>query len=842
MGRGGRDHLFGGSCLTTLAVLSCALPAVGSSPARHSATEVAASRGWTDAGEGQDAVAQTAPRLNTSGRVMAIVVPLKDATVYLGDVEIRIAPDDSVEVSADQVFELLGRTLDESALEPLRAIAEPGVFVPLSRFGAAGFPVQFDARALELSLAIPVAARGRTSIGLADLDREVYGDFATPEGFTAYLNLRGAIDYVHESAGAQGLGDPLILLDGAARFNGWVVESEGSWSGGDDGFSRDGTRAIYDDVGRLNRWTVGDLQTQSRGFQGTGDIAGLSVTRVYSLLDPQRNVSPRGGRSFTLDRAATVEAFVNGRSVRTIRLNPGSYDVSDFPFVQGSNDVDLVIFDDTGRSETVSFSLFIDRTQLAPGLSEYGFYGGVRTARLNGGIDYSDTPSITGFYRRGIHERLTLGANFQYEDQSSLIGGEAVWSSPLGTIGADVAVSDLETVGQGWALNASLERLIQDTMGRGFSIQATFEARSRRFGPVGSFSVDNPYSFNTSLGVNRSFGDSAFVGAQVRYAKGRTTFEDETSIRVTYGRRITNDLNAIVDLDWSEGGFAEGAGVRLALVRRFGDTGSARAEYDSRTDQARLGYQTSGGRGVGAWSATGNLDVSSENYGLNGAASYAANRADLGLAHSTAYSQTASDITDQRTSVRAATGIAFAGGQFAVGRPVTDGFVIVRPYSGARGVSIEVEPSDESYYARSGPLGPALYGQITAFSPRTVAYDAPEAPAGFDVGQGALRLFPPYHAGYLVTVGSEYGMTALGSLVDDQGQPAVLISGYAIEQGGDGRRVQLFTNRLGAFGVSGLRPGRWRIEMDGETPLAFDMTVAADDSGVSRVGELRPVP
>src|SRR5690606_13742539 len=125
------------------------------------------------------------------------------------------------------------------------------------------------------------------------------------------------------------------------------------------------------------------------------------------------------------------------------------------------------------------------------------------------------------------------------------------------------------------------------------------------------------------------------------------------------------------------GGFTDGASFRVALVRRIGDTGSARAEYDSASERARLGYQTSGGRGVGAWSASGNLDVGSERYGLNGSASYSANRADLGIAHSTAYSQTADEISYQRTSFRASTAIAFAGGQFAFGRPVSDGFVIV---------------------------------------------------------------------------------------------------------------------------------------------------------------------
>ncbi|GAA0647641.1 fimbrial biogenesis outer membrane usher protein [Brevundimonas lenta] len=786
---------------------------------------------------------QAAPRINPSGRTVTMIVPLKDAEIYLGDIEVQVGADDTIQVSAAQAFELLSRGLDPSALEPLRAVADPGVFVPLDRFSAAGLPLNFNPRTLELVIDIPAAARGRQSIGLADLDRELYGDFTAPAMFSAYVNLRGAVDYVHQGPADNGFGEGLVVLDGAARFGSIVLESEGAWDGGDSQFQRDGTRFVYDDTQRLNRWTVGDLQTQTRGFQGVQDVAGVGVVKSYSLMDPQRNIVPRGGRSFTLDRESTVDAYINGRSIRTIRLQPGTYDLNDFPFVQGSNDVDLIISDSTGQRETISFSLFIDRTQLSQGLSEYGFYGGVRSERAGGDIEYSDDLVATGFYRRGVSDTLTLGANFQYAETgsvaSSMVAGEAVWGSPIGTFGADVAVSDNDAVGGGWAANVSFERLIQDA-GGGFSLLATLEARSRRFGAPGLLAPDNPYEMTASVGVNKSFGDSAFAGVQLRYAAGRGNTEDQQSIRVSYGQRITENTNIILDADWADGGFADGLGFRVALVHRFGDTGSVRAEYDSESERGRLGYQTSGGRGVGAWSATANVDMDDSVSGLNAAASYAANRADLGLAHTTAYSQTLDSISDQRTSLRAATGIAFADGRFAVGRPVSDGFVIVEPYKGARNVMIEVEPSPDGFYARSGAMGPALYGQVTAYSPRSLAYDAPEAPAGFDVGQGAVRILPPYRAGYLVTVGSDYGVTAIGRLLDGQGQPVPLLAGVAIEQGGEGRRVEVFTNRQGTFGASGLKAGRWRIELSGDNPLAYDLIVPDAPDGVARVGDLRP--
>src|SRR3546814_19833100 len=108
------------------------------------------------------------------------------------------------------------------------------------------------------------------------------------------------------------------------------------------------------------------------------DLAGLGLTRSYALLDPQRSVKPRGGRTFSLDRDATVEAIVNGRMVRTMRPQHGTYNVSDFPFAQGGHDVELVITDDTGWRDVISFTMLIDRPTPSPGVPAYSMTAGYR--------------------------------------------------------------------------------------------------------------------------------------------------------------------------------------------------------------------------------------------------------------------------------------------------------------------------------------------------------------------------------------------------------------------------------------------------------------------------------
>jgi outer membrane usher protein len=52
-----------------------------------------------------------------------------------------------------------------------------------------------------------------------------------------------------------------------------------------------------------------------------------------------------------------------------------------------------------------------------------------------------------------------------------------------------------------------------------------------------------------------------------------------------------------------------------------------------------------------------------------------------------------------------------------------------------------------------------------------------------------------------------------GSLVDAEGEPVALLTGEAYEGQPKGRKVTVFTNRVGRFGAQGLRPGCWVLDM-----------------------------
>lgn len=779
---------------------------------------------------------------NPSGRDVVLTVPLKDSATYLGDIPLTIGADQQIRFPADRALQLLSEVLSPQVLDTLRASMGTGAQVGVADFAPSGIVAEYNPQTLELVFNIPVERRAARALTVTALDRERLGEVLAPLNASAYLNLRSSIDLIEEGFDT-GFENPNVLLDGAIRFGDVVFESDAVWSPGAFGrdFQRLGSRLVYDDLGNLVRWTGGDLETTSRGFQSAVDIAGISVFRSYGVLNPQQIIRPRGDRSFRLDRAATVEVLVNGQQVRRLQLNPGNYDLRDFPFAQGGNDIRLNILDDTGRTEILRFNVFLDQTQLAAGLSEFGFYAGVRSPLGPGGPRYSDDPVASGYYRRGVSDYLTLGVNAQAADDVQMGGVEAVVASSLGTFGLQAAVSNFKSVGEGLALQATFQRLIQRGDGRSDTLNLFAERRTARFAPVSFFLPTNPFEYEVGGGYSHAFSDQVYAGVDGRYGKGRGPRPDIANVRVTAGWRISDAATLNVEGRYSKDILGNEVSAFAALTVRLGRYSSVRGEFDTRGNRARASYQTLRGSGVGSYNISTDAERSDFGSGVSVNANYFANRAELGFSHYGTFSRNFDRSVSQRSNFRMGTSIAVGGGSLSVGRPIYDSFAIIRPHKSLKGASVVVDPTTFGYTAESGALGTATMPSLSAYSERTIPVEVEGAPAGVDIGQGAYRMFPSYRSGYLLEIGSDYNVTALGTMLDVDGKPIALVSGTAKELAHpDKPGITVFTNRQGRFGAAGLAPGKWRIEMLDSNKSTFVIDIPADATGVVKLGDISP--
>lgn len=784
--------------------------------------------------------AAASTRLNPTGKDIVLTVPVKDASVYLGDLNLKIGADDSLRFPFVRVMQLLTPILDPDVLQTLRDSLGGKLEIGPEDLAPAGVVVRYDPRTLEVLLTIPAERRAARSLAVSPLDRSRIGDVVSPQDFSAYLNIRGSLDLI-EDGGNTGFAPPVMLLDGAVRMGPVVAESDAIWVPGANGvdFQRLGSRLVYDDTENLLRFTAGDLESTGRGFQAAPDMAGVSISRSYSLLAPQQIIRPRGDRQFRLDRPSTVEVMVNGQQVRRLQLAPGNYDLRDFPFTQGANDVRLNVLDDTGRTEVLRFNIFLDQTQLAKGLSEFGLYAGVKAPLGLRGPKYSNDWIMSGYYRRGITDYLTVGGNFQADKSTQMGGVEAMISTGIGTFGGNAAFSHSDGVGSGYALQATFQRLMQRGGGQTDSVNFFFETRSRHFAPVTFFLAENPYEFEAGGGYQHSFTPEIYAGLEARYSKGRDDRPDVHNYRLLGGWRISSAATLTAEARYERDSRGKEVSGFLSLTVRLGRYSSVRTEYDSRDNRARASYQMLQGSGVGSYNLTGEVERSDFGSGFNFNGNYFTNRAELGISHFGTFEGDWGNSTSQRTSFRLGTSIALAGDTVSIGRPIYDSFAIVKPHEKLKKTDVIVEPTPFGYAANTGSLGSATMPSLASYADRTITIDVQNAPVGTDIGQGSFRVFPGYRSGYLLQVGSDYNVTAIGTLLDVDSEPVSLVTGTATELAHPERpAVPVFTNRQGRFGITGLAPGMWKIEMLDKKKSKFVIDIPESTDGIFRVGQL----
>lgn len=784
-----------------------------------------------------------ASAINPTGRAIVLTAPVMDGQAYLGDATVTLDPSGRASFSGDRLISLLEPRIAAPLITRLRSrLAERGQ-IDRTDLQGVGIAIRYDSQALQVMLDIAAPSRASRSVEVSDGLSRNPGSYVAPADFSAYLNIRGSLDWVQQGS-EQGLAAPVTFLDGAIRAGGVVLEGEANWQAGATGpdFQRRGTRAIYDDRRNLVRWTGGDLQTLARGFQSAPEIAGLSVSRFYSLLDPQTIIRPRGSRSFQIERRSTVEVRINDQLIRRLELEPGTFDLTDFPFAQGANDVRLTVTDDTGRTQSFDFDIFLDQSQLAAGLSEFGLYAGALAPLGRSGPVYSDDPAFSGFYRRGVSDQLTLGANAQIDNRGWMGGLESVVATPIGAFGGFASASHVNGVGSGWASILTFQRTINRSELGADAFSFSIEARSRDFAPIGTSSPFNPYAYIAGASYNTVISEAVYAGLNLRYSRGRDDEPDVGSIRASGGWRINPLLNFTGDLSYERDGRGSRVAAFLSLTLRLDRASSVRADYDSRFNRARMTYQTYRGSGTGAYNLSADIERSDLGVGANASGVYYTNRAELGFSHFGTFERDLGGSTSQRSSLRFATALAVADGSFSVGRPVLDGFAIVRAHPSLRDTDILVDENGGSSTANTGALGTALQSSLSSYSERNLQVTAPDADLGVDLGDGSYRLLPPYRAGYRLTIGSDYMVSVVGRLIGANGEPIGLVAGSAVELVQPDREpVPLFTNAAGRFGATGLAPGRWRITLSNADATKFDIQIPETANRTIALGDVAPV-
>lgn len=785
-----------------------------------------------------------APPTARPASLQKVTLPFVFSGVYLGDLPADLdASGEPASVTLKDFLRLLGERVTPALTDKVRLASADADSIPLQSLRSAGLTIDYDPSTLELRGSIPLTQQGRRTLSIFERGELIESDLDPSAAFggSVILSTNQVINHQDRLADAEPIRSSAQSALNVGGPRGLSLLSEFYYEGAEQRkFRRGPVVLLHERRGQALRFMAGDLVPESANFQGSLPLGGFGVQKSYSELQPYRQVRPSGLFGFALEEPSIVEVVVNGAPVRAIRLERGQYNLSDFNFLSGLNEVEIYAVDDFGRRRIASFSQFFNYALLDPGLSEFGAYAGFRQERGDQGhIRYrSDQPFFTGYYRRGLTQSITAGADVQASRDQQLLGATALLTGALGTIALSGGLSNDRAAGMGQQFLASYE-----ASGEHFSfianptLNAEVRYRSRNFIAVGGIPNQDVTAWDLRFRLAGTVFKRVGVGMSALVTSRRDGRPTNRLFNLSAGTAIGR-FNLLVNGERARTAGQSANRFFLTLSRSVGPRGTARASYDSRGRLGQLEYSRFRGEALGDLGLRASLSRDVNGFTGSGDLSYNLNRAFVTLRHD-AVTDLDGRRQSQRTSYSVSSQLAFANGGLALGRPVGPNFVIARPHRTLHGdVEITQGVDDAQVLARSGRLGPALGSAGPPHSPRKATIRAKSLPDGYDPGRTYFSFLPGSATAYVVVIGSDASHSVQGSMADSAGRPLALVVGELISI--DDPKMQaktVFTNRAGRFVVTGLAPGRYRI-VAGPDKLSAEIVVKKSDEGIIDIGKL----
>ncbi|KAF7771132.1 outer membrane usher protein [Pseudoalteromonas citrea] len=620
------------------------------------------------------------------------------------------------------------------------------------------------------------------------------------------------------------------------------------WENGDNQ-ARDvyrGDIALFYDIPEAPlRFTFGDTQINSSGHLSGAQLAGISIEKAYSRLQPQRRITPSNSQQFVLPRAANLEVYINDFLISRVRLKAGRYDLSDLPLASGVNNIQVIATYANGETQEFYFTTHYNARLLAKGLSDYAFTLGRLSSIEQDRYTYDDDVFVSGNYEYGVTDRLTLGINGAVHPTGHVIGSIATVNSVVGNLSLRYSQSKVVQEQSGNIYSIESEHSIfghgnfgSPNLRLGYEVRQDFTntpwqefstiASSKRAFADYSYFINEHMDFNLSASRDRGSDnfvtDNASIELNVRYEgmRVRTGFSYKDSIDT----RVVSENKFFLNFTWNH--------YNRSTNNR------ARAQYSSRDKVASASYAKTNNNFVNDYGYEIRTEKGSDFRQEQFDASYTSAfiRADVSATNYTRDQPQA----DSRSSINLSSSIGVADGYVGMGATSTAPFAVITKHDTLKHADVLVNV-DRQGRAQTKPnqhMG-ALIELGTGYTNSQLNVDVPDAPLGYDWGPGMYVLVGGAATGHHIEIGSELSYTVIGNLVDDKGMPIAMKRGRVFKQqtlkGGDhvATDIAIFTNRTGRFVVEGISVGNYIVEINGMTG---QFSIADIEQRFIRVGAL----
>lgn len=625
-----------------------------------------------------------------------------------------------------------------------------------------------------------------------------------------------------------------------------------SYSLSKTGLSINSFRAYYDFADENVRLTFGHIGTASSIF--SGNAFGLSLERSYSYGTGSALAS-QYSQSIVVEQASIVEVFINDVSCLKRSLKVGNYQLKDFAFVQGANNIKVVITPLTGgEPSTYSFFTGFDNSLLAKGehfwklsaavpestvdsasLSQNGDFrlpwiGGedllFKLSDLSLGFEHrigiADAVTISDL----INASLTLSSDGISHDSSIQGNFGLVWANKLGTtsvsfnstltsryLPAGSVTSTQFSMYLAQSFNAEVLRPLSFNFS--YNSASTETLGTRISSSILSTNIGYSFPIQQALraGLSASLSYSLFTGDLLWSASGSIGGTFLAGLSLSANLSLSNSTGRVTPSLSIGGSYVVGPKTSVSASTAIGST-SAIGISQKIDNDGKHSLQLNIGQIDFADILNHTLNL---NYSYNGS-----------LLGGSLRFGSAAKYSSFTLGLSANTALAYADGAFGMAKSISSNFLLVKPQGILKSSDISVARATDSTGKPMPKLfSTVVYTGLSAYSRNSVVvYGTTDSL----FGSGGLFLFnlnPKARQGYVAEIAMTPSVTVSGVLMHADGTVYDQYSSpiYQLQFSSDGKTVTyldmsagyyLFTDQDGRYIVSDLPSGTYCFDLQVE--------------------------
>ncbi len=278
--------------------------------------------------------------------------------------------------------------------------------------------VQWDLNYLKQTIKINVSEK-------LFLDNKIQYDqdgkfFKNETRLGAYLNYSATSTFTNQNARSYG-----VFLEGIGfnEYGSLVTSLISNKADNEINTIRSESYFQKDIPENLETFIFGDTVGSAGAWSRPARFGGLRWSTDFNLR--QGFVSyPTPSISGSAALPSTVDLLINNqrRSVNTI--NPGPFEIKNFPVINGAGEINLIVKNLLGVETLISQSYYSSPRLLKKDLHNFSFESGF--LRKNFGVESNnyDSPFVSGTYRRGVDYFLTLEGRAEIQRERQAFGIE----------------------------------------------------------------------------------------------------------------------------------------------------------------------------------------------------------------------------------------------------------------------------------------------------------------------------------------------------------------------------------------------------------------------------------